>query len=150
MFVSIGGRRMYLWRAVDAEGEVLDILVQAKRDQRAAQRLMRKLLRTVRSACAYPLRGRTLPKPITQAPTLAQEHPTLQPDPQISRAIFGADKSGLVPNTLQKMNSQTPATNPTYVLARLAQKCPIREWLGTPVVLVRAVVCLYASGGAIS
>jgi transposase-like protein len=36
---------MYLWRAVDAEGEVLDILVQARRDQRAAQSLMRKLLR---------------------------------------------------------------------------------------------------------
>jgi transposase-like protein len=44
MFVSIGGKRMYLWRAVDAEGEVLDILVQARRDQRAAQSLMRKLL----------------------------------------------------------------------------------------------------------
>jgi putative transposase len=45
MFVSIGGRQMYLWRAVDAEGEVLDILVQAKRDKRAATRLMRKLMR---------------------------------------------------------------------------------------------------------
>jgi len=30
LFVSIGGKRMYLWRAVDAEGEVLDILVQAR------------------------------------------------------------------------------------------------------------------------
>ncbi len=29
MFVRIGGRQMYLWRAVDAEGEVLDVLVQA-------------------------------------------------------------------------------------------------------------------------
>ena len=45
MFVSIGGRKMYLWRAVDAEGEVLDILVQSKRDKRAATRLMRKLMR---------------------------------------------------------------------------------------------------------
>ena len=45
MFVSIGGRRMYLWRAVDAEGEVLDILVQARRDKRAALKLMRKLLK---------------------------------------------------------------------------------------------------------
>jgi putative transposase len=35
---------MYLWRAVDDEGEVLDILVQAKRDKRAALKLMRKLL----------------------------------------------------------------------------------------------------------
>ena len=31
VFVSIGGRMMYLWRAVDAEGEVLDILVQHRR-----------------------------------------------------------------------------------------------------------------------
>lgn len=45
MFVSIGGRRMYLWRAVDAEGEVLDILVQPRRDKRAALKLMRGLLR---------------------------------------------------------------------------------------------------------
>lgn len=45
MFVSIGGRRMYLWRAVDIEGEVLDILVQARRDKRAALKLMRKLLK---------------------------------------------------------------------------------------------------------
>lgn len=45
MFVSIGGRTMYLWRAVDAEGEVLDILVQQRRDKRAAVKLMRSLLR---------------------------------------------------------------------------------------------------------
>jgi putative transposase len=45
VFVAIGGRRMYLWRAVDDEGEVLDILVQAKRDKRAALKLMRKLLK---------------------------------------------------------------------------------------------------------
>ena len=36
---------MYLWRAVDQEGEVLDVLVQAKRDKRAALKLMRKLLK---------------------------------------------------------------------------------------------------------
>jgi putative transposase len=45
MFVSIGGKRMYLWRALDAEGEVLDCLVQSRRDTRAAKKLMRKLLR---------------------------------------------------------------------------------------------------------
>jgi putative transposase len=45
MFVWIGGRRMYLWRAVDAEGEVLEVLVQAKRDKRAARKLIRKLLK---------------------------------------------------------------------------------------------------------
>src|SRR3954453_2684013 len=36
---------MYLWRAVDAEGEVLDVLVQAKCDTKAAGKLMRKLLK---------------------------------------------------------------------------------------------------------
>lgn len=45
MTVSIQGTRMYLWRAVDSEGEVLDLLVQPKRDTAAALRLMRKLLR---------------------------------------------------------------------------------------------------------
>ena len=35
----------YLWRAVDAEGEVLDVLAQAKRDKHAALKLMRKLLK---------------------------------------------------------------------------------------------------------
>ena len=45
MIVRIGGKRMYLWRAVDHEGEVLDMLVQPRRDTRAAPRLMRKLLK---------------------------------------------------------------------------------------------------------
>jgi putative transposase len=44
-FPPVGGRRMYLWRAVDDEGEVLEVLVQAKRDKRAALKLMRKLLK---------------------------------------------------------------------------------------------------------
>ena len=45
MVVSIGGKRQWLWRAVDSEGEVLDLLVQSRRDKKAALRLMRKLLR---------------------------------------------------------------------------------------------------------
>ena len=38
-------RQFYLWRAVDSEGEVLDFLVQSRRNARAAIRLMRKLLK---------------------------------------------------------------------------------------------------------
>jgi len=45
MVVRTAGKRMYLWRAVDHESEVLDMLVQTRRDSRAALRLMRKLLR---------------------------------------------------------------------------------------------------------
>ena len=45
MVVRIGGRHMYLWRAVDSEGEVLDMLVLRRRDKSAALRLLRKLLK---------------------------------------------------------------------------------------------------------
>ena len=45
MVVRIADERLYLWRAVDGEGEVLDMLVQRRRDSWAALRLMRKLLK---------------------------------------------------------------------------------------------------------
>lgn len=45
VFVSINGKRVYLWRAVDSEGEVPGILVQSRRNKKAALKLMRKLLK---------------------------------------------------------------------------------------------------------
>jgi putative transposase len=45
LFVTIGGQLHYLWRAVDQDGDVLDILVQKHRDKRAAKRFFRKLLK---------------------------------------------------------------------------------------------------------
>jgi putative transposase len=45
VFVSINGVRQYLWRAVDQDGNVLDILVQRRRDTRAAAKFLRKLLK---------------------------------------------------------------------------------------------------------
>ena len=45
LFVTIQGQRQYLWRAVDQDGDVIDILVQPRRDQRAAERFFRKLLK---------------------------------------------------------------------------------------------------------
>jgi putative transposase len=45
VFVSIAGGQMYLWRAVDDEGGVRDVLVEARRDKDAALRLMRKPLK---------------------------------------------------------------------------------------------------------
>ena len=44
LFLKIQGRRQYLWRAVDEDGDVIDILVQSRRDRRAAARFFRKLL----------------------------------------------------------------------------------------------------------
>jgi transposase-like protein len=48
VYIKIDGRLVYLWRAIDAEGEVLDVLVQSKRDKRAALRLMQKLLKKLK------------------------------------------------------------------------------------------------------
>ncbi len=45
VFLTINGQRHYLWRAVDQDGHVLDILVQARRDKGAAKRFFRKLLK---------------------------------------------------------------------------------------------------------
>ena len=45
MVIVVARQKFYLWRAVDSEGEVLDFLVQRRRNTRAAERLMRKLLK---------------------------------------------------------------------------------------------------------
>jgi len=45
VFLKINGQTYYLWRAVDQAGNVLDVLVQSRRDAAAAKRLMRKLMK---------------------------------------------------------------------------------------------------------
>ena len=45
VFVKINGKQHYLWRAVDQDGEVVDVYLQAKRDGVAAKRFFRRLLR---------------------------------------------------------------------------------------------------------
>ena len=48
VFLKINGRLHYLWRAVDQDGDVLDILVQSHRDKKAAKKFFRKLLKGLR------------------------------------------------------------------------------------------------------
>ena len=45
LVIKIRGRKHWLWRAVDDEGEVLDFLVQRRRCARSARKLLRKLLK---------------------------------------------------------------------------------------------------------
>jgi transposase-like protein len=45
MMVRINGRQMYLWRAIGDEGEVLEVLIQSRRNKAAASKLIRKLLK---------------------------------------------------------------------------------------------------------
>ncbi len=46
VFVKIGGRQKYLWRAVDQDGDVVDVFVQERRDGKAAKRFFRRLLKS--------------------------------------------------------------------------------------------------------
>jgi putative transposase len=48
VFITLNGKRQYLWRAVDQDGNVLDILVTSRRDAQAATRFFRKLLTGLR------------------------------------------------------------------------------------------------------
>jgi putative transposase len=48
VFLKINGRVQYLWRAVDQDGDVLDILVQSRRDKKAAKKFFRRLLKGLR------------------------------------------------------------------------------------------------------
>jgi len=42
--ITIRGKKHWLWRAIDADGDVLDILVQTRRDARAAKRFIQRLI----------------------------------------------------------------------------------------------------------
>ena len=61
LFVTIQGRQQYLWRAVDEDGDEIDILVQSRRNRRAAIRFFRKVLkgqgREPRRLVTLPLAG---------------------------------------------------------------------------------------------
>ena len=46
VFVKINGKQHYLWRAVDQDGEVVDVFLQARRDGSAAKRFFKRLLRS--------------------------------------------------------------------------------------------------------
>ncbi len=45
VFVKIGGKQQYLWRAVDQDGEIVDVFLQTRRDGKAAKRFFRRLVR---------------------------------------------------------------------------------------------------------
>jgi putative transposase len=50
VFLTINGKRSYLWRAVDQDGHVLDILVQSRRNKKAAKKFFKKLLKGLQYA----------------------------------------------------------------------------------------------------
>jgi hypothetical protein len=90
MHISIGGRWMYLWRAIDQDGEVLVVLVRAKEDKKAAPGLMRKLPK--KNGFAPPI-WRQGPQGFRSGYALAQLDAKYPPDQRVatttSRPVWG-------------------------------------------------------------
>jgi putative transposase len=59
---QLAGRKHWLWRAVDQHGIVLDILVQSRRNAKAAKRLLRKLLKKQGMAARVMITDNTVPQ----------------------------------------------------------------------------------------
>ncbi|MFE4822181.1 IS6 family transposase [Streptomyces sp. NPDC056704] len=88
VFIKVNGVQKYLWRAVDQDGNVLDILVQNRRDKAAARRFFRRLMKKTRSVPRVivtewsPRRGR-------QA---AEADSAGVPDRRSTKAVHGRDR----------------------------------------------------------
>jgi hypothetical protein len=57
VFVEVNGMLCYLWRAVDPEGEVLEVVVTARRDKAAALKLLKRIMRSMASHALSSLTG---------------------------------------------------------------------------------------------
>src|SRR4051812_34462342 len=89
VFIRINGQQHYLWRAVDQDGDVIDILVQPRRDQGAAERFFRRLLRgqgkrTI-SDC-YRQTTKLLGRPAKDSGRSRPRHRTIRQQPRRSLA----------------------------------------------------------------
>ena len=89
VFVTIQGRRQYLWRAVDEDGDVLDILVPSHRNRRAAVRFFRTLLKT---------QGR-IPRRLISTRTIEPRSPT-------NRRVSGSARCGVSRRPLSSNGSR--------------------------------------------
>jgi putative transposase len=81
VFLTINGKRHYLWRAVDQDDNVLDILVQSRRNKQAAKKFFRKLLKGLQYVPRVIITenlapsGRTLLTSVPDASPTASSHP---------------------------------------------------------------------------
>jgi len=109
VFIRTNGERQQLWRAVDQDGDVIDILVQPSRDQRAAERFFRRLLRGLKiqplriiadKLRSYSVAMRTI---LSDVNHLRNSTPTIVPKFRISRRVKESGKCA-DPNLLGKPN----------------------------------------------
>jgi putative transposase len=124
VFVKINGERKYLWRAVDQDGTVLDILLQSKRDAKAAKRFMAKLMkkqcRTPRVLVTDKLRSYGVAHRELMASVEHRSHKGLnnraehshQPTRQRERAMKGFRSAGRTQQFLSAFSQISPHFRP--------------------------------------
>jgi hypothetical protein len=131
VYLKIDGRMVYQWRAVDAEGEVLDVLVQSKRNKHAALKLMRKLLRkyaSFPSDWSRMICGPTAQRPSNSASTTctsADDGRTIGPRIRISRPDGGSARC----NALRVWAQPRSSSQPTPPLTTLSTSNAISRQL---------------------
>ena len=107
VFLRIGGKRHYLWRAVDQDGTVLDILVQSRRNAKAAKRFFRKLLKGLR----YVPRAIVTDKLPSYGAAKREILPGAPPEPipqQPGREFASADPTARTPNAALQVGPPRP------------------------------------------
>jgi hypothetical protein len=109
VFVMIKGRRHYLWRAVDQDGDTLDILVQSRRNQRAAERFFRKLLkgegaspRQLVTLTSSPVIRRHGAPRCLQCRRSRRDVPTTGPRLHISRPVRASARCGVLSRSVKR------------------------------------------------
>jgi putative transposase len=68
VFVKIGGKQHYLWRAVDQEGEVVDVYLQERRDAKAAKRFFQRF---IKAGAAISRKSCRCLQPVQSSPTFS-------------------------------------------------------------------------------
>ncbi|MGP3690747.1 IS6 family transposase [Streptomyces sp. IBSNAI002] len=107
VFIKIRGVRKYLWRAVDADGNVLDILVRSRRDKAAARRFFRRLLTTTGQVPRMPSVEHRSPKGLNN-----RAENSHQPTRQRERAMKGFRSVGGAQRFLSAFTGISPHFRP--------------------------------------
>src|ERR1700674_203929 len=106
VFLTINGKLQYLWRAVDQDGEVLDILVQSRRNKKAAKKFFRKLLKGLQ----YVPRAIVTDKLRSYAAAKAEVMPSVDHHQQKL-------------NNRQKILTNPPRTRASYARVQISRTC---------------------------
>ncbi|WP_331750538.1 MULTISPECIES: IS6 family transposase [unclassified Streptomyces] len=124
VFVKINGEQKYLWRAVDADGNVLDILPQGRRDKAAARRFFRTLLKKICSVPRVVVTDKLRPYGAAHREVMPsvehRSHKGLnnraenshQPTRQRERAMKGFRSAGAVQRSLSAFSGISPHFRP--------------------------------------